>query len=281
MILRPEPTIGSCHSCMTPADSGQESSPNLREREKSEDRRRFLKRTSAALIGGAVLATGADLFAAKRPPAVGDKWSIHSWGMVIDVEKCIGCGRCVHACKIENNVPEEFFRTWIERYRYFDGEVVVDSPHGGAHGFAGEDDKRVPDKAFFVPKLCNACEKSPCVQVCPVGATFETPDGAVLVDKEYCIGCRYCVQACPYGCRYIHPETKVADKCTFCYHRIHKGQLPACVEACPTGARMFGDLKDKNSEVSRFLRENKTFVLKPHLNTYPKVFYHGIDSEVR
>ncbi len=88
-------------------------------------------------------------------------------------------------------------------------------------------------KYFFVPKLCNHCADSPCTQVCPVGATFVTPDGAVLVDQTYCLGCAYCVQACPYGCRYIHPEKKVADKCTLCYHRITKGLTTACCEAAP------------------------------------------------
>lgn len=247
-----------------------------------ESRRSFLIRTGAAALAGAVTGLGVTPFAAaERPPVSGDKWSIHSWGMAIDVEKCIGCGRCARACKEENGVPDEYFRTWIERYREFPDETVVDSPNGGVDGFAAADDNRTPDKAFFVPKLCNACDDSPCVQVCPVGATFETPDGAVLVDKDYCIGCRYCIQACPYGCRYIHPVTKTADKCTLCYHRIHKGLQPACVENCPTGARIFGDLKDPESTISVFLREHKTFVLKPHLSTHPKVFYHGIDSEVR
>lgn len=244
-------------------------------------RRDFLLAVGGAAAAGALLGVGSlKAEAAGESPISGDKWSLHKWGMAIDVEKCIGCGRCAKACKEENDVPEEFYRTWIERYREYGEEIVVDSPDGGVHGFT-EDETRKPDKAFFVPKLCNACENSPCVQVCPVGASYDTPDGAVLVDPEYCIGCRYCVQACPYGCRYIHPVTKTADKCTLCYHRIHKGLQPACVENCPTGARIFGDLKDETSELSVFLREHKTFVLKPQLNTYPKVHYHGIDGEVR
>jgi Fe-S-cluster-containing dehydrogenase component len=215
-----------------------------------------------------------------------DQWGLHKWGMVIDVEKCIGCGSCVVACKAENHVPKEpmYFRTWVERYREYgvEGEeTVVDSPNGGYDGFPGDDGERTPDRAFFVPKLCNACEKSPCSQVCPVGATFKTPDGAVLVDPKYCIGCRYCIQACPYGCRFLNPDTGVADKCTLCYHRIHQGLRPACVENCPTGARIFGDLKDEKSGIRAYLHDHKIFVLKPHLNTYPKVFYYGIDKEVR
>jgi Fe-S-cluster-containing dehydrogenase component len=119
------------------------------------------------------------------------------------------------------------------------------------------------------------------VQVCPVGATFQTKDGVVLVDETYCIGCRYCIQACPYGARFLHPITHTAEKCTFCYHRITKGQLPACVEVCPTEARIFGDLKSKQDRLVRFQRENVISVLKPDLNTEPKVRYAKLDGEVR
>jgi tetrathionate reductase subunit B len=111
--------------------------------------------------------------------------------------------------------------------------------------------------------------------------TYRTEDGVVLVDPQYCIGCRYCIQACPYGMRFIRPETKTAEKCTFCYHRIVKGLVPACVEVCPTQARVFGDLKSKASPIIQFMRFNKTFVLKPGLNTEPKVYYADIDREVR
>jgi Fe-S-cluster-containing dehydrogenase component len=248
-----------------------------------QTRRNFLK----ALGGLTALAVTAPLVAKTNPftseDVVGGKWSLHKWGMAIDVEKCIGCGRCVVACKEENNVPKEpiYFRTWVERYREFDEDTIVDSPNGGYDGFPADEEGHQPDRAFFVPKLCNACEKSPCEQVCPVGATFRTPDGAVLVDPKYCIGCRYCIQACPYGCRYLNPVTKTADKCTFCYHRIQNGLKPACVENCPTGARMFGDLKNPKDPLRVFLKEHKTFVLKPQLNTYPKIRYYGIDAEVR
>ena len=100
------------------------------------------------------------------------------------------------------------------------------------------------DKAFFVPKLCNQCENPPCVQVCPVGATYQTPDGVVLVDRTWCIGCGYCIMGCPYGVRFFHPVYHTAEKCNFCYHRITKGLKTACVEACPFGARQIGNLKD-------------------------------------
>jgi len=209
--------------------------------------------------------------------------SKHYYGMGIDVDKCIGCGRCVEACKAENDVPREpfYFRTWVERYTIDNaGEVTVDSPEGGIHGFPSAGEEHETLRSFFVPKLCNHCDNPPCVQVCPVGATFKSQDGVVLVDPDYCIGCRYCIQACPYGARYLDPRTKTADKCTFCYHRITRGMLPACVEACPTGARVFGELHERPSPLQRFMRLSARQVLKPYLNTEPKVFYTGLDGEV-
>jgi tetrathionate reductase subunit B len=208
----------------------------------------------------------------------------HRYGMGIHIDRCIGCGRCADACKKENNVPEEpfYFRTWIERYAISeDGEVTVDSPNGGVESFKSQQPEKRMLKSFFVPKICNHCEKPPCVQVCPVGATYKTEDGVILVDSEYCIGCRYCIQACPYGMRFIQPKTHTAEKCTFCYHRIVKGLLPACVEACPTQARVFGDLKAVASPLSQFIRVNKIAVMKPNLNTEPKVYYAELDMEVR
>ncbi len=210
--------------------------------------------------------------------------SEHHWGMGIDISKCIGCGRCVDACKKENNVPKEpfFFRTWVEQYRFLENDgVVVDSPNGGINSFKAETSEKNIIRSFFVPKLCNQCDNPPCVQVCPVGATFKTADGVILVDKEYCLGCRYCIQACPYGARFLHPETRIAEKCTFCYHRIIEGLDPACVEVCPTQARIFGDLTHKASPLVRFKRMNNLSVLKPSLNTEPKVYYANLDGEVR
>lgn len=206
------------------------------------------------------------------------------FAMGIQISECIGCGRCVSACKIENNVPKQpfFFRTWVERYIIKkDDEVIVQCNEGGVGEFFEEVKEKDILRSFFVPKLCNHCDNPPCAQVCPVGATFQTKEGIVLVDENRCIGCSYCIQACPYGARYMHPEKHTVDKCTMCYHRIKKGMLPACVEVCPTQARVFGDLNSGASPLGRLKRMKNISVLKPGLNTKPKVFYTDLDGEVR
>ena len=211
------------------------------------------------------------------------------YGFVVDTMKCIGCGSCVRACRDENNVPEGYCRTWVEQYTFYpNGEVVVNSPSAGANGFADELPNRnvpeevgqLPVRGFFVPKLCNHCINTPCIQVCPVGASYVTKEGVVLVDQDRCIGCGYCVQACPFGSRYLNPVTNTADKCTWCYHRITKGLLPACVQACPAKARIFGNVSDPNSEISQILATNRVQVLKSYLGTNPRTRYIGLDSEV-
>lgn len=249
------------------------------------DRRRFLSHAVAGACAAAPMLFGV----VRLPVALGQQTTdgvydarAHYYGMGVDPSKCIGCARCVAACKTENDVPVDphYFNTWIERYVITeDDEVEVDSPNGGLDGFPPLTQANV-ERTFFVPKLCNQCDSPPCVQVCPVGATFMTDDGVVLVDDDYCIGCRYCIQACPYGARYLHPETHVAAKCTFCYHRLVRGQVPACVEVCPTGARIFGEVRGRATPLARFTRFNQIQVLKPHLNTAPKVLYANLDGEV-
>ena len=208
----------------------------------------------------------------------------HYYGMGVEIDKCIGCNRCVEACKTENNVPPESYytRTWVERYSVLaSGETVVETVSRGPETREERPEDRDVVRTFFVPKLCNHCAHPPCVQVCPVGATFSTQDGVVLVDSKRCIGCRYCIQACPYAARYLDHRTNTADKCTFCYHRVVKGLAPACVEVCPTGARIFGDLKSEASRLTRFMRMERVNVLKPALNTEPKVYYANMDGVVR
>lgn len=256
-------------------------------------RRGFIKMGSKGLLGGVVIYSIPSLLLglAKAKDGINldePDWEKHYWGFICDNEKCIGCGRCVVACKLENNVPwePEYNRTWVERYIITeDGEIFVDSPNAGRDGFAAEDmNLKYRDleirKSFFVPKLCNQCDNPPCVTVCPVGATYKTDDGVILVDWEHCIGCRYCIQACPYGARFFLPEKGVVDKCTWCYHRISRGLIPACVEVCPVGARIFGDLRDPESPVVKMLREKRVYTLKPELGTEPKVYYIGFEKGV-
>jgi tetrathionate reductase subunit B len=255
-----------------------------------------------ALAGSQVLSAWADAAGAPAveatetaDPTAYDP-SAHDWAFACDTTKCIGCGLCVEACKVENGVPvePEYNRTWIERHLVAqDGTVYVDAPEGGIHGFPPEStaegaDEVTARKTYFVPRLCMQCDNPPCVSVCPVSATYKSEDGVVLVDAERCIGCGYCLVACPYGARYMVPaggETPtgtagVADKCTFCYHRITHGREPACVQVCPVGARVFGDLRDTESPVSAVLRDQRVRVLKPGLGTRPRVYYVGLESEV-
>ena len=249
------------------------------------------RRTFLAQAGQWILLTGAasvawDAIVAGAPETAPNyDVTAHWWAILIDIDRCIGCGSCVRSCKTENDVPlePEYFRTWVERYivNVEDPDhPFVEAPNGGYDGFA--DVTVGPNaKTFFVPKMCNHCADSPCVQVCPVGATFVSPDGVVLIDKDRCLGCRYCIQACPYGTRFLDPRTHTADKCTLCYHRITKGLLPACVETCPTGARQIGDLKNPNDPIHEYLRTHTVHVLKPQMATGAKAYYHGLDGSVR
>lgn len=218
----------------------------------SISRRTFLR-------GIPVITAAAAVAPAPAIAAGGDK---HHWAMLIDVRKCIGCQACTVACIQENAVPEGGFRTMVSTYsvKVTDG----DQPAG----------------TYMLPRTCNHCEEPPCVPVCPVGATFKRDDGIVVVDSDRCVGCAYCVQACPYDARFINHATNKADKCTFCAHRVEAGLLPACVETCVGGARIFGDLNDPKGELRRRLDAAKAElkVLKPELGTKPNVFYIGLDA---
>ena len=215
----------------------------------SASRRNFLRGIPVITAAAATVPT----------PAMAET-SKHHWGMLVDVRKCIGCQACTVSCIQENVVPEGSFRTVVSTYSV----KVKDSVQ--------------PAGTYVLPRLCNHCDEPPCVPVCPVQATFQRTDGIVLVDNERCVGCGYCVQACPYDARFINHETQTADKCTFCEHRLEAGLLPACVESCVGGARVIGDLNDQGSEINRRMAEHKEDikVLKPGMNTAPRVFYIGL-----
>ncbi len=243
----------------------------------NQDRRTFLKKSSLTLAGSG-------LYIALFPMISGASAKQQLYAYIVDTEKCIGCGKCAAACKKENKVPDGYYRTWVERYSIMkDGEVIVDSPKGAVDGFKPvKMEKGKIEKSFFVPKLCNHCASPNCVQVCPVGATYVTKEGFVLVDEKHCVGCSYCVQACPYGARYVdHFGSGVADKCTWCYHRVTKGLQPACVNICPSDARLFGRIDDPKSSVHSILKEKRLQILKPETGNNPMVFYVGLDKEVR
>lgn len=177
------------------------------------------------------------------------------WGMVIDVRKCIACHACSAACRIENDVTKEGNRSWVTE------EEVGKYPE--VH-------------TLRIPQLCNHCDTTPCVTACPVEATAKNEDGIVYIDRDKCIGCFACVAACPYGARIKETEAKKVDKCDFCAHRLKNGLLPACITTCTTQARYFGDLNDKNSIVSKLLKENEYETLLPEKNLGPNVYYIGM-----
>ena len=144
------------------------------------------------------------------------------YGMVVDTRRCVGCSACVLACKAENNVPEGYCRDWIAR----DIEGIFPNL-----------------RAEIRSERCMHCSNAPCVSACPTGASHYGEGGTVLVDHDMCTGCKACIASCPYDARYVHPDGYV-DKCTFCIHRVKRGEQPACVAICPTKALVFGDLND-------------------------------------
>ena len=227
------------------------------------------------------------------------------WGMVIDLDKCVGCQACSIACKAENNVPHgspDEQKRKIDPYWH----KVIAVSRG----------KYPTVNIEIIPMPCMHCEHPPCVTVCPAKATYKREDGIVMQNFRRCIGCRYCIVACPYGARsfnykdqaekeyhrpdlppdlgldskthigpwpFPHRTHGVVEKCTFCFHRIDQGLkegkkigvdvVPACVEACPSEARAFGDLDDPTSGVSKLLASRGSFRLREDRGTEPKVFY--------
>lgn len=179
------------------------------------------------------------------------------YGFLIDLRRCIGCNTCSVACKSENYVPLGVWRSWVKQITK--GEY----PH---------------TSMSFLPIVCNHCEDPICVTVCPTFASQKRDDGIVIIDPHRCIGCRYCMAACPYGVRFINPTLKICQKCDWCIHRVEKGIPPACVDACPAGARIFGDMNDAKSDISQLIVKNNVTVLKPMMGTEPHAFYIEIDD---
>jgi len=215
------------------------------------------------------------------------------FGYGLDLSRCIGCRRCVYACVEENNLSRDPQIQWIRVLR-MKKEGGVDIMESDAYYNPAE----VPEpEAFYMPVACQQCRRPPCVKACPTKATWQEPDGIVVIDYNWCIGCRCCMAACPYGARHFNwgpptiPQDKlnphmhyfgnrprprgVVEKCTFCIQRVREahGHYPACVEACPVGARKFGNLLDEQSEMRYILREKRVFIFKEDLNTQPKFYY--------
>ncbi len=220
--------------------------------------------------------------------------------MVIDLDKCVGCQACTVACKAENDVPHGSPQEQSQRREPYWNRVLAVSE--GEYPSVRVD---------FISVPCMHCDQAPCVTVCPAKATYHRDDGIVIQDFRRCIGCRYCIVACPYGVRsfnfkdqpkkeYHRPDLPpnradrgpwpfprrvrgVVEKCTFCFHRIDQGikdgkkigvdVVPSCVEACPTRARIFGDMEDADGEIAHLLASRGSFRLRDVLHTQPKVFY--------
>jgi len=214
------------------------------------------------------------------------------FGYGLDISRCIGCRRCVYACVDENNQSRDPQIHWISVLRFKKGDKWLDLENSTKY----YDPDLVPeDGYFYVPIACQQCENPPCTKVCPVQATWKEKDGIIVVDYNWCIGCRYCMAACPYGARHFNltdpglpsaeanPQTHylgnrprprgVVEKCTFCVQRTRKGQYPACAEICPVGARKFGNLLDPESEIRYLIDKKRVFRLKEDLNTLPKFYY--------
>ncbi len=207
----------------------------------------------------------------------------------LNLSRCIGCRKCAEACHEENNHDRATGNSYIRVLELKNGSLSLDDA-------VTDYTHPVPAEGkFYMPVQCHQCDNAPCVKACPIQATWKEADGIVVVDYNWCIGCRYCEAACPYHARRfnwrkphvpaeeVNPEQGylsnrirpqgVMEKCTFCLHRTRKGLLPACLEACPTGSRVFGNLLDPESDIRWVLDHKRVFILKEDLGTQPRFFY--------
>jgi Fe-S-cluster-containing dehydrogenase component len=228
---------------------------------------------------------GADVRISDHRPIPGVKFAY-----AINLSKCNGNGKCMEACNKENNHHRGVDQSYIRVLEMTKGSMDMEQVNT-TYDYAVPQ----PDK-YYMPVQCQQCDNPPCVTVCPVEATWKEEDGIVVVDYNWCIGCRYCEAACPYHARRFNweaPEIPAEDvnpeqgylsnrirpqgtmeKCHFCLHRTREGRLPACLEACPTGARVFGDINDPDSSINYILKNKRVFVLKEELGTQPSFFYY-------
>lgn len=227
---------------------------------------------------------GADVTVKDHRPIPGVRFAY-----AINLSLCNGNGRCVEACHRENNHDRDTNQSYIRVFEMPKG--TTDMEHGST-----QYEHAVPQEGkYYMPVQCFQCDNPPCVDVCPVEATWQEEDGIVVVDYNWCIGCRYCQAACPYHARrfnwkqpnvpsqevnpnqgYLSNRVRpagVVEKCHFCLHRTREGRQPACLEACPTGARIFGNMNDPDSQISWVLANKRCFVLKEDLGTVPTLFY--------
>jgi molybdopterin-containing oxidoreductase family iron-sulfur binding subunit len=225
-------------------------------------------------------------------PAISDPPPLDGveFAYALNIGRCIGCRKCVYACMLENNLSRNPQKQYIRVVKMKKGNVNLDS---SSHDYPAEE--AADSNFFYMPIQCQQCRKPPCVKVCPVKATWKEKDGIIVIDYNWCIGCRYCEAACPYHARrfnfakpvvpkdelnpdmgYLSNRPRfmgVMEKCTYCLHRTRVGKYPACHDACPTGARKFGNLRDPDSEIRKIVERERVYVLKQDMGTFPKFYY--------